>query len=218
MDRIQKPLNKIGAFHLISTGQQSAEQLALIAEKIIDHVDALHLREKSWTDQEMIKAISLLQSKGVPLEKIIVNNRVAVAHIMKTKAVQLTRQSINVSMVKNAYPNLSLGYSIHSVEEAISASNDGADYLLYGHVYETQSKPGLRPKGLERLKKVVHHANIPVLAIGGITPKNTPNIIRAGASGIAVLSGVLLSNDPLEKVFAYKEALRKGGDEYRSDI
>ncbi|UAC49472.1 hypothetical protein K6959_06435 [Bacillus aquiflavi] len=47
MDRIQKPLNKIGAFHLISTGQQSAEQLALIAEKIIDHVDALHLREKN---------------------------------------------------------------------------------------------------------------------------------------------------------------------------
>lgn len=200
---------KIAELHLISTGQQSTEALASIIEKVHTYVDVIHLREKLWTDREMIGAIELLTSRGVPKEKLIVNSRIDVAHVMKIRGVQLTHKSIGVSVVRNVYDHLKIGCSVHSVDEAIYASNNGADYLLYGHVFESDSKPGLKPKGLESLQRVVQSVPIPVIGIGGIMPGNTPDIIKSGAKGIAVLSGVLLSTDPLNTVIKYKETLQK---------
>ncbi|GAB3058202.1 hypothetical protein GCM10027286_22340 [Virgibacillus ainsalahensis] len=135
---------------------------------------------------------------------------------MKTLGVQLGKNSMNVSEVRSPYDHLCIGCSVHSVDEALFASKHGADYLLYGHVYETQSKPGLKPNGLKGLKDVVQHVSTPVIAIGGITPENTPDIIKSGASGIAVLSGVLLANDPMKNVIAYRKALRKVADDEKT--
>ncbi|SFB25228.1 thiazole tautomerase (transcriptional regulator TenI) [Lentibacillus halodurans] len=210
MDRVQKRDTNIGALHIISTGQQSPETLAGIVEQIIDHIDAIHLREKLWSDKQMTETILLLHSKGIPLEKIVVNHQAAIAHVMNTKGVQLTHNSNDAATIRHAYPDLHLGRSVHSVQEAVDACNRGADYVIFGHVFATRSKPDLQPKGLAELRNVVQLVNIPVLAIGGITPENTPDIIKTGASGIAVLSGVLLAHDPFEKVMDYTKALKKG--------
>ncbi|WP_082684090.1 thiazole tautomerase TenI [Lentibacillus amyloliquefaciens] len=212
MDRVQKCEATIGKLHVISTGQQSPEELTAITEQIVHQADVIHLREKSWSDKKMIQTIQLLHSKGVPMDKLVVNHRVAIAHDMNTKGVQLTHASIDQETVRRTYPNLNIGCSVHSVQEAIYAWRHGADYLVFGHVFRTRSKPGLPPKGLTELRKVVQHVNIPVLAIGGITPENTPDVMQAGASGIAVLSGILMAKNPLEKAAAYNEALQKGGE------
>lgn len=211
MDRVQKQDSDTGALHIISTGQQPPETLAAIAEQIIDHIDALHLREKSWSDHQLIEFIKRLRSKGIPPGKIIVNHRAAIAHIMNTQGVQLTHNSMDTARVRHAYPSLHIGRSVHSAIEARDAGNLGANYLIFGHVFATRSKPDLPPKGLTELRNVVQQVHIPVLAIGGIIPENTRDIMKTGAGGIAVLSGVLLNDDPLEKVVAYKEALRKTG-------
>ncbi|QKY69707.1 thiamine phosphate synthase [Lentibacillus sp. CBA3610] len=213
MDRVQKRDKTIGKLHVISTGHQLPEKLAAITEQIIHQVDVIHLREKSWSDKQMIQTIQLLQAKGIPMDKLVVNHRVAIAHGMDTKGVQLTHASIDQETVRRTYPNLSIGCSVHSVKEAIYAWRHGADYLVFGHVFATRSKPDLPPKGLMELRRVVGHVNIPVLAIGGITPENTPDVMQAGASGIAVLSGILLANNPLEKTAAYNRALQKGGEQ-----
>ncbi|HLR62532.1 MAG TPA: thiamine phosphate synthase [Lentibacillus sp.] len=212
MDRVQKRDENSGTFHIISTGQQTPENLAAITEQVIPPVDAIHLREKAWTDKQMIQAIRLLHAKGVPLDKIIINHHAAVAHIMHTKGVQLTHNSVDAATVRRSYSELHIGCSVHSAEEAIYACNQGADYLIFGHVFETRSKPDLKPMGLEELRNVVQQVHIPVLAIGGITAENTPDVMQAGASGIAVLSGVLLADKPLEKAAAYNTALQKGGE------
>lgn len=212
MNRGQKRDATIGALHIISTGQQTPETLAAITQLIIHHVDAIHLREKSWTDQQMIQTIQLLHSKGVPLDKIMVNHRVDVAHFMNTKGVQLTHNSQDTAAVRSSYPDLHIGCSVQSAEEAIYACNQGADYLIFGHVFETQSKPDLKPKGLAELRNVVQQVPIPVLAIGGLTPENTPEVMKTGAGGIAVLSGVLLADNPPEMAAAYHRALQKGGE------
>ena len=81
-----------------------------------------------------------------------------------------------------------LGVSVHSEEEVREAVEMGADFLLYGHIFPTQCKPGLAPRGLAGLKRVCAAAEVPVFAIGGISEKNAPACIEAGASGVCMMS------------------------------
>ncbi|WP_087974283.1 thiamine phosphate synthase [Oceanobacillus rekensis] len=211
MNDFNNQADTYGELHIISTGEQSPETFVSIAEKINEYVDFFHIREKAWSDIQLMQTIDLLQSKGISLEKIIVNHRVNLAQAMQVRGVQLTYQSIDVSVARKTDESMYIGCSVHTVEEAVSKALHGADYLLYGHVFDSRSKPGVKPKGLDGLKQVARHVSIPVIAIGGITPQNTPQIINHGASGIAVLSGVLLSSDPVAKAISYKHALSKAG-------
>lgn len=197
--------------HVISTGQQTSDQLIEIISYIHHDIDFIHLREKTWTANEYITVIQSLSEYGVPLEKIIVNDRIDVAHVMNCGGVQLAHHSIDVHLLAGKYDNLRIGCSVHSVADAIEIEASGADYLLYGHIFDTRSKPGLSPRGLENLASIIESVTIPVIAIGGITPENVESVIHAGASGIAVLSGVLLATDPYEAVQIYRQKLNKGG-------
>lgn len=196
--------------HVISTGQQSQEMLISKVEMIHQEVDAIHLREKSWSANQLIDVIQHLNSVGVPHEKLIINDRVDVAYIMETGGVHLAYHSIDLSLVRDAFPNLQIGCSVHSVGEAVEAEAKGAHYLLYGHIFETSSKLGIPPKGLKDFQYMNDQVSIPLITIGGITPENTKEIIRKGAAGIAVMSGILLKDDPKEAVKNYRAILDKG--------
>jgi len=196
--------------HVISTGQQSQEILISKIEMIHKEIDAIHLREKKWSANQLIVTIQYLNSVGVPLEKIIINDRVDVAYIMETGGAHLAYHSIDISFVRDAFPNLQIGCSVHSIKEAIEAEVKGADYLFYGHIYETSSKSGIPPKGIEHLEYLKQQVSIPIITIGGITPENTEKIIQKGVAGIAVMSGILLNSHPEEAVKKYREILDKG--------
>lgn len=195
--------------HIISTGQQSINTFIQVIKQIYCEVDYIHLREKSWTAIEYINVINMLIKVGVPLQKIIVNDRIDIAYIMNCYGVQLATHSIDISLVKNKFETLHIGCSVHSVEEAIAKEQAGAHYLLYGHIYDTASKQNVQPRGLTALSKVVHAVNIPVIAIGGIRPSNIADTLQTGASGIAVLSGILLADDPLKMVKQYREEMKR---------
>ena len=75
-----------------------------------------------------------------------------------------------------------LGVSTHTLQEAAGAEADGADFIVFGPVFDT---PGKKPAGLEPLREVASRVKIPVLAIGGITTANSEQVFRAGAAGIA---------------------------------
>lgn len=193
--------------HVISTGQQSLETMMTIMEDIHPLIDYFHLREKNWSAQELMTAMTKLQACGVPREKILINDRVDVAYLMKATGVQLPHHSISVADVKKAFPNLLAGLSVHSLREAKQAEKNGADYLLYGHIYPTASKPNLEPHGLEVLQKLINRVTTPVIAIGGIAPKNISDVLQTGVAGVAVLSGILLADDPVKQAKAYRKAL-----------
>jgi thiazole tautomerase (transcriptional regulator TenI) len=194
---------KKGLLHIISTGKQKPEELAEIAGRIHPYIDAIHIREKSKTAKEIYEMVSLLTNQNVPLAKIIINDRLDVAFVSKVGGVQLANHSLPVDIVKKQFTSLRVGCSVHSIDEAQTAQELGADYAIFGHVFPTQSKPGLVPKGLKQLDLVAHHVSIPVLAIGGIKPENIKEVIAAGAKGIAVMSGVLDAENPLETVKEY---------------
>jgi thiazole tautomerase (transcriptional regulator TenI) len=193
--------------HIVSTGRQTDERLTEILKDIHPYMTALHVREKTKSAKELARLITQLVQAGVPLSKIIVNDRVDAAVCCQTKGVQLGFQSLDVSSVRSAFPDLMIGRSVHSIEEAKEAEHHGANFLLFGHIFKTGSKPGKEPKGLEQLKKVIDQTALPVIAIGGIHPWHVKEVRKTGAAGIAVMTGILEADSPLEAVIEYRSQL-----------
>ncbi|WP_404359402.1 thiazole tautomerase TenI [Cytobacillus firmus] len=193
------------SLHVISDGKLSLEAFAEIAGEVEPFADKFHLREKHRTSRQLYEGVELLCNEGIPIHKIVINDRVDVAWTYKT-GVHLAFHSLPVHVVKMHFPDMPTGCSVHSLEEAKEAAKQGADYILFGHIFETDSKKGVSPRGtgsLEALKKAVE---IPVLAIGGIKPENVTEVLEAGADGIAVMSAILQAKDPAEaaKLFLNK--------------
>ena len=91
-----------------------------------------------------------------------------------------------------------VGASIHSIEEAIIADNLGVDYLTAGHIFNTDCKKGIPGRGLVFLNNIVSSVNIPVYAIGGICSSNINQVIKTGAKGVCIMSGLMEINNPVE--------------------
>ncbi|WP_335869097.1 thiamine phosphate synthase [Bacillus sp. 2205SS5-2] len=196
--------------HVISSGQQSKESLIAIASEIHDEVEAIHIREKTWTAKEMLSVIDLLLEEGIPANKIILNDRVDLCYMKKLGGVQLAHHSVDVSLVKKWFPQMEVGCSVHSIQDAKHSYQKGADYLLYGNIFKTASKPGKPGVGLISLKSIVQSVPIPVLAIGGIQPDHVQDVLRTGAKGVAVLSGIYQAKSPSIAAKLFQEAIRKG--------
>lgn len=189
---------------MITTGKQSPDELIAILKDIVPYIDFVHLREKLWTDCEMKMVTDRLVSGGIMRQKIVVNSRIELAHEIGVTGVQLPYASIGFQKMSSIYRHLRVGCSVHSVREAIDAEKQGVDYLVYGHIFESDSKLGIAPHGLDELREVTQSISVPVIAIGGIMPENTQDVLEAGASGVSVLSGILLADDPLEAVRRYR--------------
>lgn len=153
----------------------------------------------------------------VPGPLLLANDRVDVALAARLHGVHLGEQSLPTGEAKRLAAlsdgilpvggRFWVGRSVHSAEDAARAENDGADYLIFGHVFTTDSKPGLPPRGLRALEDTVRAVRIPVIAIGGITPQNCRRVIEAGAYGIAVRSGIMAARDPEKAAANYCSAV-----------
>ncbi|MGA7669116.1 MAG: thiamine phosphate synthase [Nitrolancea sp.] len=174
-------------------------------------VDAIHLREKSMSADELLRiAIELKQCIG-GRAALFINDRVDVAQISGADGVQLGERSLPVADVRRLPGDARLiGRSVHDVDGTVIAARDGADFVIAGHVYATASKAGQPPRGSRFIAEIVAGCSLPVIAIGGITPERVPEVLRAGAHGVAVLSGILAAENPGEAARAYAKALRGG--------
>lgn len=125
------------------------------------------------------------------------NNTECILHTYYKVAKELNCKKIHLPLhVLKSNPNIykdfdEVGVSIHSVSEAIEALNLGATYITAGHIFATDCKKSLPPRGLSFLSSVCSSVNIPVYAIGGISPANAEKAINAGAEGICIMSGLM---------------------------
>ena len=123
--------------------------------------------------------------------RLLVNDRVDIARAAGADGVHLTAHSLPAEVVREICgPDFLIGVSTHSLAEARAAQVGGADFVVFGPVFETESKRAFgAPQGLDKLRELtIALAEFPVLAIGGITRENTASCIAAGASGIARIS------------------------------
>ncbi|MCM3601361.1 thiamine phosphate synthase [Robertmurraya korlensis] len=193
--------------HVISTGQQEKAEMIKISRSIHSYVDYIHIRENHRSPEEILHLIQGMKEADIPLSKVILNGSSSVALAGGVSGVQLSHRGEDVLMVKKHYPMLRVGCSTHSLSEALEKEKRGADFLLFGHVFESNSKPGLRPRGLHALQEITAYVAIPVIAIGGIAPSNVKDVLTAGACGVAVLSGIFGADDPSRAALNYHKEL-----------
>lgn len=111
---------------------------------------------------------------------------------------------IFVENIKTLATFNTIGVSVHSVSEAENAERLGASYLVAGHIFATDCKKGLAPRGLEYLSDIVRSVKIPVLGIGGITKERIPKVLETGASGICVMSHFMICDKPELEIKKFK--------------
>ncbi|MFQ6038217.1 MAG: thiamine phosphate synthase, partial [Candidatus Aminicenantales bacterium] len=133
-----------------------------------------------------------------------------VALASKADGVHLGQEDFPIPLAREWLgPECIIGGSAAVMEEALKCVEEGADYVGFGPVYPTTSKHDAGPvSGIALLKKVVETIPVPVIAIGGINPENTPEVMRAGAHGIAVISAVCCQENPQLATEALSRALR----------
>jgi len=121
--------------------------------------------------------------------RIVVNDRVDVAVAAGAHGVHLRADSMAAARVRTMVPpGFLVGRSVHGLDEAREADEAGGlDYLLYGTVFATASKPGHAPAGTSALAAVAAAVRVPVLAVGGVTPDNLEEVAAASASGFAAI-------------------------------
>lgn len=182
----------------------------LIRQAVRAGLPAVQLRERDLTTRELLSLAqeiqSITRSYAVPL---IVNDRVDLMMVLDLAGVHLRSDSLPLSSVRQLIgPHRLIGASTHSVEDVQRANLSGADYVVFGPIFETPSKrPFGSPLGLNLLSDVCRRSSIPVLAIGGITCERVRDVRQAGAHGVAVIGALLTRDDIGEAVREFKHAL-----------
>jgi len=196
------------ALFVISDGKGNAERLLQTAMTLAPVIDGFMLREKQWTARQMWEWGKALLEAGFPPEKLWINDRLDVALALSAGGVHLAGHSLPVAAARACVtPPMKVGVSVHSLDEALQAADEGADYVLFGHIFPTPSKPGLPARGLPSLKELVVRLSIPVLAIGGIHADNVAAVMETGCAGIAVISAVLGAPNPLAAAQTIRQRL-----------
>ena len=197
---------------LVTDRTQTAgrDLVTIVSECLAVGLPAVQVREKDLSAKDL--AVLCRQLRNLTRDTgalLIVNDRVDVALAVGADAVQRTSTSIDVRDMRDiAARNLRIGASVHSLEEALDAEAKGADWVVFGPVYDTPSKRAYgEPQGLERLAEVARRLKIPVLAIGGITPERVHEVTAVGARGVGVISGIMAAEWPSEATQLYLKAL-----------
>ncbi len=172
---------------------------------------AIQLRERDLPTGELlslaqeIRALAVLRT--VPL---ILNDRVDLVLALGLDGVHLRSDSLPVSSARRVLGSDRLiGISTHSVDEVRRANQDGADYIIFGPIFDTSSKRSFGPPlGLDLLAEVCRESTVPIFAIGGITCERARAVRRAGAHGVAVIGALLTHDDIGDAVRAFAHALQ----------
>lgn len=166
----------------------------------------IQLREKALNGKSLfLLAQSLRAITAKCGTKLIVNSRLDIALAVSADGLHLPEDALPVQTVRRFFRHL-VGRSVHSVESAKEAEQVGADYLLFGHIFETASKT-TAPRGLNALEEVCKSVSIPVYAVGGITPERVKACLSAGAFGVAVMNRVMSASDVQGTVKNFLNAL-----------
>jgi len=192
------------------TNPTAAGLLDHIRRVIDSGVDLVQIRERELTDRELADVVRASVDLTIGRDvRILVNDRTDVAIAGGAAGVHLKEDSIAASRIRSLAPaGFLIGRSVHGAAEAEAvAAAGGCDYLLFGTIYPSASKPGLSGAGVDALEDVCRRVPLPVLAIGGVDESRTAAVAASGAAGIAAIGAFI--TDDVKMLTARVRAMRQ---------
>lgn len=206
-------------FYLVTDRMQCAPKslASVVHDAVVTGVHAVQLREKDLPETDLVtsatRLLDVMQPKGA---KLLVN----VSPFVEDDTAMLLAASPGVdgfhvpddvkllAHFRSIFPTHVLGASAHSPDGVRAARDAGADFVCFGPVFETPSKKRHgSPQGIEKLAAACAGANIPVFAIGGVTPDNARSCLDAGAHGVAAVGAIMTATSVRTAVRRFQEAL-----------
>lgn len=179
--------------------QTNGRPLVPLLQRVVNAVaPAIQLRERDLSARELLKLAREVQVVTASRRsQLLINDRIDVALALEGVGVHLRSNSLPVTVARQMLGTQRLlGISAHSVEEAVQAASQGADYIVLGPIYETPSKQLFGPPlGVHTLEKACRLVRIPIIGIGGVTSARAREMRRAGAFGAAVITAILGAAD-----------------------
>ena len=183
-------------------GCRGRNLVTVVEEALKGGVKAVQLREKDLSSRELYQLAQEMRDITSRYgARLFINDRIDIALAVDADGVHLGHGSIPIQSARQLLGEEKLiGVSCHGRESAVAAQEKGADFITDGPVFHTPSKaPYGSPVGIGSLREVTSRLRIPVFALGGITGRNTRQVIDAGAHGIALISAVIAAENPREE-------------------
>jgi|SRR3990172_12283055 len=212
--------SKLPPLYLITDRSQTLGRslLDVVKAALEGGVRMIQLREKDLSGKELFNLAKELRELTNQFgAKLLVNDRIDVALAVGADGVHLGHQSISVQDARQVFKTSSLiphpssflvGVSTHSLEEALNAQSDGADFITFGPVYITPSKAAYgQPVGTDKVKEAAEAVNIPIYALGGIRRRNIEGVLNAGVYGVAMISNIMAAADVKKETEAILTAI-----------
>lgn len=188
-------------YGIVDLGYVSVGDAAGVASAMIDGgVEIIQLRGKQYPAAEFINVATRLRAvtrdSGVPF---VINDHPEIARDVDADGVHVGQDDMSVTEARErAGANCFVGRSTHSHEQAVRAAAEGADYIGFGPLFATPTKPDYTAIGLSDIAQVHADAALPIFCIGGIQLGNLEDVIAAGARRVVIVSGLLLARDIAE--------------------
>ncbi|MCX7712901.1 MAG: thiamine phosphate synthase [Chthoniobacterales bacterium] len=204
------PLRSAKLYAILDASYLAEEGFVPMANKLIaGGISVMQIRAKEWPLERIARVARLVlpicKKAGVPL---ILNDYPDLAAEVGADGVHVGQDDLPVSQAREISKGI-VGKSTHSVEQAKNALSEKPDYIAYGPIFATATKPDYTPVGLTNIayiSKLSEAAEIPLFCIGGIRLDNLDDVILAGATRVVIVSALLCSTDP--QIYA-RDCLKK---------
>ncbi len=168
----------------------------VVRDAVVGGVNVVQLRAPNVSYEERMRLGMCMLGAIGGSSLFFVNGDIDAAFILGAHGMHLPEDGATISDARARLGTAMLiSRAVHSVEAAVLAERDGADIVQLGTVFETASKPGRPPIGLEGVRVACAAVRVPVIGIGGITPANAGDVVRAGAAGVAVIGAIFDADD-----------------------
>jgi thiamine-phosphate pyrophosphorylase len=199
-------------YGIVDLGYLAPDRVRSVTEQLVEGgIDLLQLRAKKYPVGEIVRLanemLPVTQRAGVPL---IINDYPELLREVAADGCHVGQEDRTISEARElAGRSCLVGKSTHSMDQAVAAQAEGADYIGFGPLFATGTKPTATPIGLTQIHNVLSKAVIPVFCIGGVKVGNLSEIIAAGANRVCVVSELLLATDIQSTTASIRRRLRE---------
>jgi thiamine-phosphate pyrophosphorylase len=191
----------------LSTGRSNFD---LLEAAIRGGAQIIQLREKALGTRDLFRiALAFRKITAEAGMLLVINDRIDIALAADADGVHLGREDLPLSAARRIAPELLIGISTHSREQALEAQSEGADYVNIGPIFPTRTKEGVtRFLGPEAIPEIAAGIEIPFTVMGGISGANIASVLARGARRVAVVTAVTMADDMAGAVASLREAIR----------